>query len=125
MKAIVKVKNITNVITNSSSEVFIAENDGDDLMDWDWMRSQEGRELFDRIIEIAELPMSDSLIDRLYNGLMCPTVEEVEEIFEKYKDKIQEKVIDRKLYWTEIPEDENGEFPDPCFDKVVWSDIWR
>lgn len=63
-KSIIKIQSISDVITNSSSEVFVvkSEYDGDELIDWDWI-SNGGKWEINMICSVCDIPYPGNLYD--------------------------------------------------------------
>lgn len=131
MKQIVKIKSITDVITNSSSEVYIM-NEADafylngipgtcgcisiEKIDWDWLKQNSWE--YDNICDICDLDYSELEKENSW----YPENNTWEHFIEKHKDVFEEKLIKPNYYWVDIEdhfgyeEDENG---DRLFDEVT------
>lgn len=112
-----KIKSITDVITNSSSEVFVVKDayDGDELIDWNWINNG-GKWETEMICDICHIP---------YPGFLLKE-EEVDIFIEKYKDVIQKELIDKEYWWADIEDyyDEDWNYHSGSEDltHIVWSD---
>lgn len=114
MKCVIALQSVSDIITNSSSEVFVVkdEYDGQELIDWDWIKRNEELEM---IIYLAQLPEDDPLISKVLSnsryGLLLPTEEDYIAILDKFKEEIQERIVDKKYWWADVEDyyDEYGE----------------
>lgn len=123
--AVVRIKSFTDVITNSSSEVFVCHNDCGikidddnrfkidiDKITWDFLKDQFGADggdyvpgyIINQIIDLAELSVDDELIESIKFYwkddvfFYNPNKEQYYAFLEKFKKEIQEKIIDRDYY---------------------------
>lgn len=120
MKKLIKIKSITDVITNSSSEVYVVSEgtakyyadlpDTNDCIwyykiDWDWVK-KEGIYEYEMICEICDIDkkiLEDNL--SIQNGYVFspgPTKEDWETFIEMFYDIIEEKLIKPNYCFLEI-----------------------
>lgn len=117
MKCIIKVQSISDVITNSSSEVFIVTEDsglGDKITE-SWLRDGWNSDI---VCDVCDLVYSDE------------DWEDWEAFYEKHKEIIDEKLLG--TYFVEISDHDYSELND--YDEAcqnmrnygcIWSESWR
>lgn len=116
MKYVIALQSVSDIITNSSSEVFVVKDkcDGDELIDWDWINNG-GKWETKMICDVCHIP---------YPGLLFKE-EEVDIFIEKYKDIIQKELIDNKYWWADIEDyyDEDWNYHSGCdYVDYIWYD---
>lgn len=124
MKLITKVKSVSDVITNSSSEVFVMTRENADYytelegtcgcisafeIDWGWLE-KEGRHEVEMICDVIDVDIKELESETFYyvrdekwyfagwHG--SPTDEDWKTFLEKHKDVIEKKLIG--MYWVDI-----------------------
>lgn len=116
-----KIKSFTDVITNSSSEVFVCRDIPDIKLNeyitcykitWSWLRDNRYYSyVIEMIIKLAELPSDDELINSFKETieygdftevLYEPKDSQFNKFIDKFKKEIQKKIIDRELYLLKI-----------------------
>ena len=120
------IKSFSDVITNSSNEVFVMDKccaDGYkgicdecidiDEIDWDWVCSEKGHWEWEMVCDVCGIDPAvirgEAHTDKYWGTYYDdPSMEDWEVFCEEYKDVINEKLVG--LYWVDIED----HFADAC-----------
>lgn len=120
---VLKIKSITDVITNSSSEVFVAYDDDGELITWDWLKENEE---FDMLMCITGIS-KDNLVARQYleHRYKPDSKDYWLKILQEFREQIEEKIIKEKLYWHDVEDfydDDWNYYSGSDYLNYIWTD---